>query len=174
MRNKISGIRNIERKHIFCIRFLCLVFLCALVIHACKLSPEKNGVIVAKVGEKKLYFNDVAHIFPKGCSKEDSLSLSKLFIDNWIKTRLLMQKAELNLSEEQLDISEEIETYRTSLLIYKYEEQLLREKLDTVVSLTEIQNYYEANTANFALDEYVVKVLFLKIPKSAPNIGNVR
>jgi hypothetical protein len=97
-----------------------------------------------------------------------------LYIDNWIKTRLLLRKAELNLTDEQLDISEEIETYRTSLLIYKYEDQLLQNKLDTAVTDTEIQSHYEANLDNFLLDEYVVKALFLKIPANAPNLYDAR
>lgn len=129
---------------------------------------------MAKVGEKYLYFNEIKSIFPKGCTKDDSLSLSKLYIDNWIKTQLLLRKAELNLTDEQLDISEEIETYRTSLLIYKYEDQLLQNKLDTAVTDADIQSYYETNIDNFLLDEYVVKALFLKIPANAPNLYDAR
>jgi hypothetical protein len=59
-------------------------------------------------------------------------------------------------------------------LIYKYEEQLLHDKLDTVVTVAELQNYYEANTANFMLDEYAVKALYLKLPVDAPNLNDVR
>ncbi|MDR1171273.1 MAG: hypothetical protein LBL24_02340 [Bacteroidales bacterium] len=116
----------------------------------------------------------MSDIFPKGCSKDDSTALAKLYIDNWIKTRLLLKKAELNLSGEQLDLSEEIETYRTSLLIYKYEDQLLQEKLDTAVLESEIQSYYDANMANFSSEEYVVKAIYIKLPASAPTLWKVR
>jgi hypothetical protein len=108
------------------------------------------------------------------CSKDDSLALAKLYIDNWVKTRLLLKKAELNLSKEQLNISEEIETYRTSLLIFKYEDLLLREKLDTVVLDTEIQRYHETNKANFSLDDYAVKAVCIKLPLNAPTLWKVR
>jgi hypothetical protein len=141
---------------------------------SCDLKTRKNDIVVAKVGSKYLYFSEMSDIFPKGCSKDDSVALAKLYIDNWIKTRLLLKKAELNLSAEQLNINEEIETYRTSLLIYKYEEQLLREKLDTTALDTEIRSYYEANMSNFLAEDYAVRAVFIKLPADAPNVGNVR
>jgi hypothetical protein len=80
----------------------------------------------------------------------------------------------LNLSKEQLNISKEIETYRTSLLIYKYENWLLQEKLDTTVHHSEIQSYYDANIANFSSEEYAVKAVYVKLPVNAPNPWTVR
>jgi hypothetical protein len=141
---------------------------------SCSLNTRENDKIVARAGDKYLYFSEMSDIFPKGCSKDDSTALAKLYIDNWIKTRLLLKKAELNLSREQLDISEEIETYRTSLLIYKYEDELLQEKLDTAVLESEIQSYYDANMANFSSEEYVVKAVYIKLPANAPTLWKVR
>ena len=150
--------------------------LCCIVVLAfsCVSKAKKGDKAVARLGDKYLYFSEMSYIFPKGCSKDDSITLAKLYIDNWIKTRLLLQKAELNLSKEQVDISREIETYRSSLLIYKYEEQLLREKLDTMVYDSEIKNYYEANIENFSSDEYVVRAIYIKLPENPPAIWNVR
>jgi len=145
-----------------------------LILSSCTIKNRENDKIVAEVGDKRLYFSEMSGIFPKTCSKEDSLQLAKLYIDNWVKTRLLLKKAELNLSKDQLDISEEIETYRTSLLIFKYEDLLLREKLDTVVLDAEIQKYYDANIANFSLDEYAVKAVYIKLPVNAPTLWKVR
>ena len=153
-----------------------LLVLCCIIVltFSCVPNARKGDRTVAKVGDKYLYFSEMSAIFPKGCSKDDSLQLAKLYIDNWIKIRLLLQKAELNLSKEQLDISKEIETYRTSLLIYKYEEQLLQEKLDTVLLDSEIKKYYEANIANFLSDEYAVRAIYIKLPENSPVLWNVR
>ena len=145
-----------------------------MIVSSCVSKTRKDDVLVAQVGDKRLYFSEMSNIFPQNCSIEDSLALAKLFIDNWIKTKLLLKKAELNLSSEQLNITREIETYRTSLLIYKYEDLLLREKLDTVILDTEIQRFYEANQANFLSDEYLVKAVYIQLLKDAPTLGNVR
>ena len=152
----------------------CCMCACILIVSSCTSKTRKNDTIVAKVGDKRLYFSEMCDIFPKMCSKDDSLALAKLYVDNWIKTRLLLKKAELNLSAEQLDVTEDIETYRTSLLIYKYEDLLLREKLDTVVLGTEVQRYYEDNKANFSSEEYVVRAVYIKLPVNAPTLWNVR
>ena len=153
----------------------CLLMVClGLVLFSCGSKNRKDDQAVAKVGDKFLYFSEMSDIFPKGCSKDDSMALAKLYIDNWIKTRLLLKKAELNLSSEQLNISEEIETYRSSLLIYKYEDQLLRERLDTTVNESEIRSYYEANKDNFSSEEYVVRAVFIKLPANAPTLWKVR
>jgi len=151
-----------------------IIVLMTVHIFSCNLKARKGDTAVAKVGDKHLYFSEMKSIFPKGCSRDDSVALAKLYIDNWVKTRLLLKKAELNLPKEQLDISEEIETYRTSLLIYKYEEQLLREKLDTTTLDSEIKSYYEANIANFSTDEYMVKAVYIKLPTDAPALWNIR
>jgi len=150
--------------------------LCSIIVFTFSCVPkERNGDrTVAKVGDKYLYFSEMSNIFPKGCSRDDSIALAKLYIDNWIKTRLLLQKAEFNLSKEQLDISKEIETYRTSLLIYKYEGLLLQEQLDTAIFDSEINNYYEANIANFPSDEYAVRAIYIKLPENPPVLWNVR
>jgi hypothetical protein len=113
-------------------------------------------------------------LVPKGTSRDDSIAITKLYIDNWIKTRLLLQRAELNLTGEQANVNREIETYRTSLLIYKYEQLLLLEKLDTAVLDSEIESYYQANTANFVADELAVKAIYLKLRAGAPELWNVR
>ena len=152
----------------------CMCIVSMLILFSCTLKTRKDDILVAKVGDKFLYFSEMSNIFPTRCSKDDSLALAKLYIDNWIKTKLLLKKAELNLSAEQLNISKEIETYRTSLLIYKYEDLLLSEKLDTTVLDSEIQRYYEANIANFSSEEYVVKAMFIKLPVNAPSLWNVR
>ena len=161
---------------IFRMRYRPYMILCCIIVllFSCVSKTKKGDKAVAKVGDKYLYLSEMNDIFPTGCSKDDSLTLAKLYIDNWIKTRLLLQKAELNLSKDQVDISREIETYRISLLIYKYEEYLLREKLDTTVLDSEINRYYEENIANFSSDDYLVKAIYIKLPENSPTLWRIR
>ena len=163
-------LKNVSYSVLWCV----IIASVALAVPSCNLKIRKDDMAVAKVGDKYLYFSDIRGIFPKDCSKEDSLTLARLYIDNWIKTRLLVQKAELNLSADELDVSDEIETYRSSLLIYKYEDHMLQEKLDTVVHDYEIRRYYESNIANFSVEEHVVRAVYVKLPKDAPELWNLR
>jgi hypothetical protein len=137
-------------------------------------GPVEKKVPVARVHDEYLYLSDIQQIFPDNVTKEDSLALAQSYINTWVKNQLILNKAELNLTPEQLDIKKQIDAYRSSLLIYKYEDQMVRERLDTIVKETEIEQYYNQNTSNFILDENLVKALYLKIPKSAPNIEDVK
>ena len=164
----------VERSKIPYPALCCIIASIVIVVFSCGTGARRGDTVVAKIDDKRLYFSEMSGIFPKGCSKEDSLGLAKLYIDNWIKTRLLLKKAELNLSSEELNINEEIETYRTSLLIYKYKDQMLQDKLDTVVHESEIKRYYEANIANFSAEEYAVRAVYIKLSVDAPELWNVR
>ncbi|HEX2936887.1 MAG TPA: peptidylprolyl isomerase [Bacteroidales bacterium] len=137
-------------------------------------KPVVNNVAVAKVYDKYLYTKDIQHIFPKNVTKQDSIELAQSYINTWIKNQLILRKAEMNLSPEELDIQEQLDNYRSSLLIYKYEEQMVKQKTDTTFTEEELKKYYDENTPNFVLDESLVKALYLKIPKTAPDIENVK
>ena len=151
-----------------------VIFLVLLIVSSCGKKRQEPKVVVARVLDRYLYLSDIQHIFPKGATKEDSSALANSYITTWIKTQLIVNKAELNLSADLLDIDKQIEAYRSSLLIFKYEEQMVKDKLDTVVKSDEIEQYFNQNASNFILDENIVKALFIKVPKDAPNIGNVK
>jgi hypothetical protein len=151
-----------------------LLILLIIISFSCNKKQEEKQVTIAKVYDKTLYLSDIKHIFPEKVTKQDSTELATNYINTWIKNQLLLRQAELNLTPEQLDISQQIETYRSSLLIYKYEDQMVKQKIDTTVDNSEIEEYYNKNTANFVLEDNLVKALYLKIPKTAPNIEGLK
>ena len=67
-----------------------------------------------------------------------------------------------------------IENYRSSLLIYAFEQEWVRQKLDTVVSDQEIEQYYTDNEKNFQLKDYILKVKFTAIAADSKQIGAVK
>ena len=154
-----------------------LILIISISIFSCKdfenLQAENP---VAKVFDKYLYPADIKHIYSDDINSSDSIIIFKNFIDNWIKEQLLLAKAEMNLTEEQKNVERQLDNYRTSLLIYKYEEQLIKQKLDTIISLVEIENYYNENSQNFILGNTLVKALYIKIPRNLPvgDIYNIR
>lgn len=154
-----------------------LIYLTLITVFFLGCKEEKdtsNKKPIAKIHEKNLYLSDVEDIIPDNKSKEDSTMIAESYIRNWIKKQLLLKKAENNLSKENKDIQKQIEEYRSSLLIYRYQQQLINQKLDTTVSEKEIQNYYENNTSNFTLDKNLVKILYVELPQNSPNISSVK
>ena len=154
---------------------LVFVLLVSTLIPSCReLENRKNEQPIARVQDKLLLPSEIQDIFPAGLSEQDSLMILRNFTEKWVKKQLILQKAELNLTEVQKDVSRQMEEYRSSLLIFKYEQSLIKQKLDTIIHPGEIENYYTENSSNFILDNIIVKALFIKLPYDAPNFDVFR
>ena len=121
--------------------------------------PQED--VVAECYGKYLFVSDLQGIVPENTSVLDSIYRVNAFIDSWIQRQVLLHQAESNLSKEELDLEKELEEYRNSLIIYKYETQLINQKLDTVISEEEIEAYYEENKDNFQLHTTMVKAAYV-------------
>ncbi|MFI5150428.1 MAG: hypothetical protein ACHQRM_11895 [Bacteroidia bacterium] len=129
---------------------------------------------VARVKDTYLYQDQLQGIVSPGVSKEDSMKILGNYITNWTKEMLILGKAEANLSEEQKNVDKQLQAYRKSLLLYAYEKELVRQKLDTVVSESEIESYYQKNQDNFQLKDNIIKVLYVKVSKKVPQLAKLR
>lgn len=145
------------------------------VLVSCNLFDEKkDNTAIARAENKYLIYSDIEDIIPKHLNKEDSLLFITNYINSWIKENLILQKAEINLSDNQKDFQKQLEDYRKSLLIYTYEKELIKKLLDTNIVESEIQEFYEQNQQNFVLKDDIVKVRYLKVFKKAPQVQKIR
>ena len=132
-------------------------------------------VEVAVVGNTILYKDQIPGLFPAGTSKTDSAASTLNYINKWVRKELLLQKAQDNLSSELSEnIEKQLEEARSNLVIYQYQRQMMLERMDTVVSDSELVNYYNSNPASFNLSSNIVKALFIKIPVETPNIEKIK
>lgn len=146
-----------------------------ILLASCKTFFNKSDErILARVQDDYLYESDLAGIVPSGTSPKDSLLLVQGYIDRWIRQQLLIQQAEKNLSDEQLDFSRQLEKYRNSLVIFEYENELVRQKLDTLVTDDEIQAYYDTNQQNFLLKSNIIRIQYVKLPVGSAAIPKVK
>ncbi len=65
---------------------------------------------------------------PAGITGADSIAMVRDFKERWIRNQLLLNKAELNLTDEEKNVEQQIENYRSSLLIYAYEQSYIRQQ----------------------------------------------
>ncbi len=154
-----------------------LFLIASSLLFACnptKKAEESEGDVIAKVNDALLYSSQIKDIVPSGVSTTDSLEIIKKFIDNWVKEILVIQKAEDNLSEEQKNVDKQLKDYRNSLITYAYEKELVRQKLDTTVSENEIEEYYNNNPTNFGLKDNIIKVIYVKVNKKAPQLDKLK
>lgn len=140
---------------------LWLWLLLCIVLASCQnLYKKVNGdKVVATAYGKNLYQSDLKAVMYEGISRNDSIVNARSFIDTWIRRQLLIHQAESNLSKEQLDFSQQIEDYRNSLIIFKYESELIEQNLDTVISEEEIVAY--CGTDTLSVDKDAIRYILL-------------
>ena len=150
----------------------------AIVLHACSFLQEDavNSQRVARVFDTYLYKDDIIDLIPLGTSPKDSAILVNSYLESWIKQQLILNKARLNLSEQEVisQMEKQLEDYRSSLIIYAYKKELIKQKLDTTVSNEKIREYYDENGDNLILKEDIIRVRYLKVPKAAPALDSAK
>ena len=134
-------------------------------------SKEKP---VARVFDSYLYPSDLDGIVPEGTSASDSTLLVQSYIENWVQQTVILKQATENVELQQEEIDQQLETYRQSLIIYSYEQQLVAQNLDTNVSAAQIKKYYYDNKDNFELKKSIIKATYAKFPKNTHRIENAK
>lgn len=130
---------------------------------ACNLFQEKS-VPVAKVGDRVLTLKDLERDIPNYLDKDDSVMWADDYIKKWVERELLLMKAEENLSDQMKDVSKELEEYRNSLIIFRYKNELLKQKLDTTVNEPDIESYFNQHRESFILNRNIVRAIYIKVP----------
>lgn len=142
-------------------------FVIVLALYSCQKSDDSYDKPVAAIYDKVLYESDLQNVVYKGISRSDSIIRTKAYIDNWIRQQLVLHQAEANIDESELNFSRQVEDYRNSLIIYKYETQYIEKNLDTVVSDIEIKRYIERNELSAEIDIESVRFIILNLRKKA-------
>ncbi|HUX97160.1 MAG TPA: hypothetical protein VMV47_15605 [Bacteroidales bacterium] len=138
-------------------------------------NKPPQRVPVAEVGKVVLYYDELPKLIQKGINEADSIAIVQNYINKWAKRELLLQKAGQNMSREVMDeIDKQIEETRANLIIYQYQRQMMLEKMDTVITDAEIENYYASNERSFTLNSNILKALFIKLPAETPDINKIR
>lgn len=152
----------------------CLLF---LLFSACgnkTTSTDNSERVIARVYDKYLYAADIRNLVPKEVSKNDSLTIIRSFVQNWIQQQAVIKRAEDNLDEERKNVDKKLEEYRNSLITYIYESELIKQKLDTSISNEDIEKYYKENEQNFQLKNNILQVVYFNLPQTAPKLQKVR
>lgn len=128
---------------------------------------------VLEVSGITLYMDELQASLPENLTKEDSVRLSQLYIENWIKDVLLYQAAQKNLKEDS-KITAMVENYRRSLIIYEYQQQALNEKMKEEVSDDDIRSYYDENAERFLSSHNLIHGIFIKASLDAHNLLRIK
>jgi len=158
----------------FFIYLLLILFLTILFSQCDSKGRKKDEKPLAKVFDNYLYLSDIDAIFPQGTTKEDSSLILKNYINNWIQQKLILNTAEKNLKPEQKNFDKQLAEYKNSLIVYTYESELIKQRLNTEITEDEISKYYNDNAQNFLLKDNIVKVIYVKTPLKSTNLKRIK
>ena len=150
-------------------KFLILI---TILLSSCnELTSIKNDKLVSRVGENYLYESEI----PDFSLYEDSLIRKKVFIDSWAREKILFDLSLVNLDQKSIiNLDELIERYKRDLYINSYKDILINSMVDSIISDSEIDEYYDKNLNKFKLNEDLIKFRFVKIPLDNININKIR
>ena len=134
----------------------------------------RYGQVVAKVGSHRLYASELAAYIPDSASPEDSTRLALQYINTWASDQLFTDVAERELSKSEKNVDSELEDYRHSLLKYRYEQKYVNQRLDTAVTKSQIEKYYDDHAENFKLSLPIAKAVYMNISADSPNLEIIK
>ena len=148
-----------------------ILLLLPLLLGSCNAisSLVHDDQVVARVGRTRLYKSEVERFIPNMIPAEDSIRLAEQYINTWAMDLLYLDVAETELTKEELDVTADLESFRRSLLKYRYEQRYINDRLDTLITEDQILQYYLAHADDFELKRPVLKVRFVDVMKDSPN-----
>lgn len=155
------------------IKFALYISTLAIFLSACSLLADRDEP-VARVGDRQLTMKELSGYIPDYLDATDSALWADDYVKKWVQRELLLLKAEENLKPEMKDITKELEEYRNSLLVYRYKNELVHEKMDTTVTDATIQKYFDEHRESFILNRNIVKAVYIKIPVQVSNPDNIK
>lgn len=137
-------------------------------LFSCKKGPVEDQapepILLAQVFEYKLYFDDIKDLMQSYANAEDSIQQVRSLTEHWVRDRLLLVEAEKSFPKDA-DMNKLLEDYRQSLLLHFFEQQVIEERLDTVITENDLVQYYEANKEQHRLESGIWRGYYFKIKR---------
>ena len=94
------------------------------------------------------------------------------YINNWAANKLLIQRALVNLPEEnQNRIQDLVDDYKRDILINSYLDALVNENMNLEVTSADLDSLYDKYKETFKLTEDLFKIRFIYISNLNPDIS---
>ena len=133
---------------------------CLLLFSSC----SDNDKVIASVNDVELTENDAFVLMRHAGLNIDSIAEKNDFVDQWIENEVFKAEMKKLYPDEWNLIQLRSSNYSGDLAKFYLEENELKKKLDTIVSIKEITQYYDSHKDEFVLHDYIVKAMYLKIP----------
>ena len=157
-------------------RYLFLIIICLVGFVSCDyFKPATDNKAIVRVNDNYLYADDLEGLVSDETSKEDSVLIINNYINRWATQQLLIDQAEINLSQDKLDAYEKlVKEYKEDLYTEAYKSVIVSKQLDSTVSGMEYVKFYELNKENFRLNDELVKVRYIHLDENYSGLSKTK
>ncbi len=146
-------------------KYYTLILVSLIVVSCQNFKNQIKQEAVARVNETYLYKDDIKTLVPQNTPKSDSVNIVNNYINTWATHQLFIDKAKLNLTEEELrEFDDLVESYKSTLYINAYKNAVINKSINMDVTNQDLEAYYDQNLKNFNLNEELVKLRYLHLP----------
>ena len=155
---------------------LVYIVILVLLFSSCGYFTKKSEKIpIARVNESYLYQDDINELITDETSSEDSTLIVNNYVNRWATQQLLIDGAELNISEEkQSEFNKLVDQYRKDLFTKAYLEALVNKNLNKIVSIEEAEEFYADNNETFKLNEELIKLRYIKVDENRSDFSKIK
>lgn len=148
----------------------------SLLVSSCGyFEQEPKEGIVARVHGEYLYVSDIQALISENTTPEDSTLIVNNYITRWATQKLLIGQAKINLTSDKLGRFDKlVEEYKNDLLTGAYKNVIVGQQLDSTITESEFESYYQENKENFKLNYMLLKMRFVQLPKSYEGFETIK
>lgn len=148
-----------------------LTIISIITLSSCDYFKQDNlGTPIARVNNSYLYEKDIKNLIFENTSKEDSTLIVTNFINRWATKQLLIDQSIVNLPQEKQDAYNDlVNQYKIDLYIEAYKSSIVAKRLDSIIALKELEDFYNQNKENFKLNDDLLKIRYIHIDKNFSN-----
>ena len=145
-----------------------------LVLVSCNNFNDDKSQNIAKYKDQILKKSQLLGLLEVS-NNEDSVMITNKLINEWAVNNILIEKAKLNLTVQDLNsLDKLVENYKSELYSTAYLDALINSSINLDIDTTEIENLYNNNLDLFKLKDNIYKLAFVKISKDFSDISDIR
>jgi hypothetical protein len=142
---------------------------CFILLTSC--SDDK---VIASVDDSELTESEAMIIMEHlGYNLKDKKEW-ELFVNQWVEQEALRLELANKEVQKATLVQMRAQAYSGELSKYYLEELAISQRIDTVITEKELLAYYNKHKDEFALQDYLVKALYIKVPKGVKSENDLR
>ena len=155
------------------VRIYSLVFISLLCVCCQKTTPpdSQGGKLLAEVYGESLMDHEIKSLIPPLANATDSMNISNAYMEQWIRESLILHEAKKDMPP---NIDRLVEDYRSSLLKVHFENKIIESNLDSSISESELDEFYQAHKSEYLLREKAALIFILRTKEDNPILDKVK